>query len=236
MLKIRFWPALVVLIAVVLAIRLGFWQRDRAHQKEALAAQITRHQHSAPISVGSSLLPLKEIEYHRLRARGRFMPEHVVYLDNRPYNDQPGFHVLMPLALEEGGYVLVKRGWIPRNIKDRIAFAPYCTPASIVDIEGIARADAGRAFELGSGGSAARLRIRQNLEIAAYQAETGLPLQPFILWQTNHLNDQLVRVWPSPLTGVARNYGYMVQWWGIAVAIVLSGLYAARRAALSASK
>jgi cytochrome oxidase assembly protein ShyY1 len=27
------------------------------------------------------------------------MPEQVVFLDNRPYNDQPGFYVVMPLKL-----------------------------------------------------------------------------------------------------------------------------------------
>lgn len=236
MLKIRFWPFLAILIAVALAVRLGFWQLDRAHQKEALAAQLMRYQNSTPIPLGASRLPLKEIEYHRVRARGRFMPERVVYLDNRAYNARPGFHVLMPLALEEGTYVLVNRGWIPCNMQDRTVLASYATPTDKVAIEGIARADPGQAFELGEGGSAAHLRIRQNLDLAAYQLETGLPLQPFVIWQTNEIDDQLVRAWPNILTGVERNYGYMLQWWGIAAAIVLSGLYAARRAALSAVK
>jgi surfeit locus 1 family protein len=38
--KIRFWPALIILIVMAVTVRLGFWQRDRAHQKEALNAQI----------------------------------------------------------------------------------------------------------------------------------------------------------------------------------------------------
>jgi len=232
MLKIRFWPLFAVLIAAALAVRLGFWQRDRAHQKEALAAQIMRYQNSTPVLIGSSLLPLKEVEHHRMRARGRFRPEYVVYLDNRLHNERPGFHVLMPLALEKGGSVLVNRGWIPRNIQDRTVLAPYCTPAGIVEIEGIARADAGPAFEIGASGSASPLRIRQNLDLAAYQLETGLTMQPFVLWQTSQINDRLVRDWPSVLIGVERHYGYMVQWWGIAAAILLLGLYAARRTAL----
>ena len=37
--------------------------------------------------------------------------------------------------------------------------------------------------------------------------------------------------WPAPTTGVERNYGYMFQWWGMAVAALAFGLYAARRAA-----
>ena len=40
-----------------------------------------------------------------------------------------------------------------------------------------------------------------------------------------------MRDWPAPTNGVERNYGYMFQWWGMAVAALAFGLYAARRAA-----
>jgi len=160
-----------------------------------------------------------------------------VYLDNRPYNDQPGFYVVMPLKLEGGGYVLVNRGWLPRNIADRATIAPYETPKQPVEVEGIARADASRAFELGAGGSAAHQKIRQNLGVASYAAETGLPLQPFVIQQTGFVpafKDGLVRDWPVPDTDVERNYGYMLQWWGMALAALGFGLYAARKSATKA--
>jgi surfeit locus 1 family protein len=75
------------------------------------------------------------------------------------------------------------------------------------------------------------VRIRQNLDVSAYQKETGLPLQPFVIWQTSERAEGLIRDWPPVTAGVERNLGYMVQWWGIAVAIVLCGLYGAYRAA-----
>jgi cytochrome oxidase assembly protein ShyY1 len=231
MLKVRFWPALAVLLVVAVTLRLGFWQRDRAHQKEVLQAQIDRFEHATPIAVGERVLPLAEIEFRRVVARGRFMPELTVYLDNRPHNDQPGFYVVTPLKLDGGGYMLVNRGWVPRNAAERSAIAPHRTPDGDVTIEGIARADASRAFELGQGGSAPHQKIRQNLDVAAYAGETGLPLQPFVLQQTSDDGDQLVRDWPAPTTGVERNYGYMLQWWGMALAALVFGLYAARRAA-----
>lgn len=229
--KIRLVPALLIALVMAVTIRLGFWQRDRAHQKEALQAQIDRYEHAPAQAVGAQPLALAAIEYHRVRAVGRFMPEHVVYLDNRPYQDRPGFYVVMPLALAGGGYVLVNRGWLPRNADVRTAMAPYSTPPGEVTIEGIARANASRAFELGQGGSAAHQRIRQNLDVAAFGRETGLALQPFVIEQTNDATDALVRDWPAPTTGVERNYGYMLQWWGMAAAALGFGLYAARRAA-----
>lgn len=229
--KFRLLPTLLILLAMAVTIRLGFWQLDRAHQKEAIQTRIERFESAPPQTVTKTPVAAQSIEYHRVRAYGRFMPERVVYLDNRPYRDQPGFYVVMPLQLADGGYVLVNRGWLPRNADVRTAMAPYTTPSGDMWIEGIARADASRAFELGQGGSAAHQSIRQNLDVAAYAAETGLSLQPFVIQQTNDSGDTLVRDWPAPTLGVERNYGYMFQWWAMAVAALGFGLYAARRAA-----
>jgi cytochrome oxidase assembly protein ShyY1 len=229
--KIRLIPAFVILLVMAVTIRLGFWQLHRAREKEALEAQITRYEQAAPRDVTAAPIPLASIEFHRVRAHGRFLAQDVVYLDNRPYRDQPGFYVVMPMKLADGGYVLVNRGWLPRNADIRTAIAPYTTPPGDITIEGIARADASRAFELGHGGSAPHQAIRQNVDVAAYAAETGLPLQPFVIQQTKGPEDGLVRDWPPPTTGVERNYGYMFQWWALAVAALAFGLYAARRAA-----
>lgn len=229
--KIRLVPALLIALVMAVTIRLGFWQRDRAHQKEALQAQIERYEHAPAQPVGAEPIPVASIAYHRVKAVGRFLPERVVYLDNRPYQDRPGFYVVMPLQLAGGGYVLVNRGWLPRNADVRTAIAPYRTPSSEVTVEGIARANASQAFELGEGGSAAHQQIRQNLDVAAFAAETGLALQPFVIDQTSDDGDGLVRDWPAPAMGVERNYGYMLQWWGMAAAALGFGLYAARRAA-----
>jgi surfeit locus 1 family protein len=230
--KIRWLPALLILAVIALTVRLGFWQRDRAHQKEAREALIAQFEHAPAQLVGAAPVALRDVEYHRVRALGTFLPDKVVYLDNRPYGDTAGFYVVMPFKLAPGRYVLVNRGWLPRNVDDRTRIKPYPTPSGQIEIEGIARADATRAFELGHGGSAAHQLIRQNLDVAAYARETGLPLQPFVIQQTSDDHDTLVRDWPAPDTGVSRNYGYMLQWWGMALAALLLGLYAARRAAL----
>jgi cytochrome oxidase assembly protein ShyY1 len=228
--KFRLIPALLILLVVVVTVRLGFWQRDRAHQKEALEARIAQFENAPALPVSAAPVALKDVEFHRVKARGSFVADKVVYLDNRPYNDQPGFYVVMPFKLVDGGYVLVNRGWLPRNLSSRETIAPYTTPSGEVEIEGIARADASRAFELGQGGSAAHHLIRQNLDLAEYAAETGLPLQSFVIQQTGDARDGLVRDWPAPTTGVERNYGYMLQWWGMAAAALVFGVYAARRA------
>lgn len=227
----RWTPAALLLAVAVLTLLLGFWQRDRAHRREALAAYLTQGAAASAVTLGAAplALALAAIEYRRVHARGTFMPELTVYLDNRPNGERPGFYVVTPLHLDGGGYVLVKRGWLPLDTADRNAIAPYPTPPGPVDIDGIARADASRAFEIGHA-SAAHRRIRQNLDVAAYARETGLPLQPFVIEQRNDTRDGLLRDWPAPALGAERNYGYMLQWWAMAALAGGFGLYAGWRA------
>ncbi len=52
-----------------------------------------------------------------------------------------------------------------------------------------------------------------------------------MIQQLSDDGDTLVRDWPVPASGVETNYGYMLQWWGMALAAIAFGLYAARRAA-----
>ena len=78
MMKIRLIPTLLILIVVAVTVRLGFWQRDRAHQKEALQAHITQYESAPAQTVGAAPIALKDIEFHRVRAVGQFMPQQVV--------------------------------------------------------------------------------------------------------------------------------------------------------------
>ncbi|WP_091907215.1 SURF1 family protein [Chitinasiproducens palmae] len=234
--KFRLVPVLLIAVVIAVTTALGFWQRDRAHQKEARQHQLVMYEQAPPIDLTQAVPSprLADVEYHRVLAQGRFLADRVVYLDNRPYRDQPGFYVVMPFQLDDGRVLLVNRGWLPRNLAQRSAIAPYQTPTGTLRLEGVARADATRIYELGEApraGTPGEARaIRPNLPIDEYARETGLKLLPYVLMQTNAVDDGLVRDWPRPAADVDRNYGYMLQWWGMALAALLFGLFAARRA------
>jgi surfeit locus 1 family protein len=63
--------------------------------------------------------------------------------------------------------------------------------------------------------------IRQNLDLAAFQAETGLPLAPLSVQQAGPASEGLLREWPQPASGADKNYGYAFQWWSLAVLIAI---------------
>ncbi|WP_150670504.1 SURF1 family protein [Pandoraea anhela] len=222
-------PALLILLGVMLTAALGVWQYQRAQMRLARQAQIEHAERAPVVALGAQTYGLADVSHRRVRVTGRFLRNRVVYLDNRPRNELPGFYVVMALQVSPEHVVLVNRGWLPRDLRDRTAIMPYATPAGDVTIEGIAAPDPSRAFELGHGGSAAGLSIRQNLDVADYARETSLPLQPFVVMQTNDTGDHLLRDWPAPANGADRNYGYMAQWFGISLVLALLGLRLAYR-------
>ena len=64
-------------------------------------------------------------------------------------------------------------------------------------------------------------RIRQNLELAAFAAETGLALAPLTVVQTQGPADGLLRQWPAFSAGVEKHHGYAFQWFGLSGLIAL---------------
>ncbi|WP_150680405.1 SURF1 family protein [Pandoraea pneumonica] len=221
-------PALLIVLGVALTASLGVWQFDRAHMRLARQALIEQAEHAPVIEFergpNAKTYTLDDVANRRVRVTGHFLQNRVVYLDNRPRNELPGFYVVMALQVTPDRVVLVNRGWLPRDLRDRAAIMPYATPAGDVTIEGIAQPDPSRAFELGHGGSAAGMMIRQNLDVNDYAHETGLPLQPFVIMQSNDTGDHLLRDWPAPASGADRNYGYMAQWFGMSLILALLGL------------
>jgi len=98
-LRLRLWPTLAVLFLLAIALGLGFWQLDRARTKTLRQQAIVRYQQAPAINLTlgkvGEIPPSKYIPYRRIKAYGKFLPEHVVFLENRYYKGRPGFYVLM---------------------------------------------------------------------------------------------------------------------------------------------
>lgn len=222
--RTRFW--IVTFAAVLMAaltFSLGQWQLDRAAQKTALQASLDQ-QGSQPVlgnaalTSGVDLGPLKD---RRVQLTGQWQPAQTVYLDNRPMNQRPGFWVLTPLLLEGSDKaVLVQRGWIPRDFQDRTRLKPIETPAGPVSVQGRMAPAPGKLYEFAG---AAAGPIRQNLDIAEFRAETGLPLIQALVIETGPASQGLLRAWSAPNTGVDKHYGYAFQWFGLCALLI--GLY-----------
>lgn len=212
----RFWivSAATVLTMAVTA-SLGLWQLDRAAQKLALQAQI--NDRSGLAAWGNAELlqapdPTTGV-YRPVNLVGAWVPDASVFLDNRQMNARVGFFLVSPLRLEGSDrVVLVQRGWVARDFSDRARVPSVTTPAGTVRVAGRLAPPPGKLFELGEAGLGP---IRQNIDLAAFQRETGLPLLDVSVQQSGDAADGLLREWPQVALDVGKHHGYAFQWFAL---------------------
>lgn len=117
----------LALTLVVLFINFGFWQLDRHEQRRDYNALLSGRLADAPEPYGEITArydlraePGAEdaAVYRRALVEGSFDREHEVLLRSQSHREQPGYHVLTPLLLEDGRALLVNRGWVPYAMDD----------------------------------------------------------------------------------------------------------------------
>ena len=203
-----------------LGIFLGFWQLDRAAQKEAMQAAIQSQTGKATLDqqVLLSVNDVNGVLYQPVRLRGNWVPQSTVYLDNRQMDGKVGFFVLTPFRLEGSDKVImVQRGWAQRNFEKREIVPLIETPTGMVQIEGHIALAPSKLYEPGQ--STPQL-IRQNLDIEAFRGETGLLLLDFTVRQTGLPSEGLRRDWPAVNFGIDKHYGYAFQWFGLSALVI----------------
>lgn len=221
--RYRFKPRLITTLAAAVAIAatlaLAHWQLGRAQEKEGAGAQLEARAKEAPMVFTAAEVKMQDVQWRRVTVRGRFNPQHAVFIDNRVYHGIPGYHVVMPLAIGGGErYVLVNRGWIA-GTGDRSRLPQVRTPAEMVEITGLAVVPGRRFLELGSG--VVEGQVWQNLTLERYRRAVPIALQPVMIQQESPLDDGLVRAWDKPDLGMEKHYGYAFQWLALAVTILV---------------
>ena len=146
------WPAAVTCVATAILVLLGVWQLHRLVWKEGLIAAIETRANAAPqplppIAEWPKLRP-EDYEYRHVSATGTFEndKEALVF---RPSGGragkEPGYHVLTPLRLKSGGYVIVNRGFVPLARKDQSSRLAGLTQGE-TEVTGLMRQPEARNF------------------------------------------------------------------------------------------
>ena len=73
------------LVTFAIAMALGFWQVDRMDQKLSLADDVAKKERSAPLLAHAKQWTYEEAKHHRMVARGIYIPDATVWLENRPH-------------------------------------------------------------------------------------------------------------------------------------------------------
>jgi len=126
-----------------------------------------------------------------------------------------------PVRIEASDlYVLVLRGWVAADPRERTRLPEVRTPGGEVVIEGFAQADLAASLELARAPvPGADQRLWQNLALDGFERWSGMRLQRFVVRQAAlpAFDDGLVRDWPLAGSDVGKHRAYAFQWYTMAV-------------------
>ncbi len=216
-------PTLAVATLVPVMVALGVWQLDRAEAKRALVAAFA--------AGGSETVALTDTDpagvvtrYQHASASGHYDGARQILLDNMPSaTGRPGYQVLTPFVLENGGLLLVNRGWLPLGSSR--------SELPEVSVRGNRRSIRGRMDRLPEPGirleapldpSPRWPRVLNYPTMAQLQALLGEHLASAILLLDADEPDGFERAWRLRLGVPAeRHIAYAAQWFALALALVV---------------
>jgi surfeit locus 1 family protein len=211
-----------VVIAALLAalfVRLGLWQLDRRHERQARNALITARLDSAEVDVTALPRDSARARFRRVRVTGIADYEHELIYAARSYRGSPGVNLLTPMRIAgKDTAVLVNRGWV------------YAPDGVTVDEAKWRERDStftGYVEELPStaGASyASRPRVIARLSYDAVAKAVPYPVAPVyvvVLGDSAIAPDRLARLTVPPL-GEGPHLNYAIQWFAFAL-IALAG-------------
>ncbi|MGW2344461.1 SURF1 family cytochrome oxidase biogenesis protein [Streptomyces sp. NPDC001661] len=227
---------LVALVLIPTMIRLGIWQMDRYHERDARNQLVTDALNAKPVPVEDLASPDHVVNSHEryrsVTAKGRFDTDDEVVVRRRVNsNEEVGYHILTPFVLKDGKVLLVNRGWIP-------------APGAQTSYPKVPAPPRGETTVTG------RLMPNETTEASGIKDLKDLPERQIMLINSKEQAERLGRTVlggyvaqtaPEPkgstpeLVGApgkedsALNYAYAIQWWLFAAAVPVGWVVLVRR-------
>ena len=224
-----FFPSSVGLILVAILVptflSLGFWQLDRAHERETLNRLQDERMEEPPLALrGNTPVDPASIRYRALVLEGRYDVQHQFLVDNQLEDQAAGYHALVPFRLQGSDRsVLVNRGWLPLGADRRVRPDLGGLPEGIITIRG--RAD--YLHRVGFKLSGAEIpsegwpSLVQVPEVAPISERLGYPVEGFQVLLGPAEVGGYVRHFKNVRLDAGKNRGYALQWFLFAVATLL---------------
>lgn len=219
----------LAVLAMALFCSLGVWQLDRGKQKQAMLAQsqgVLAARKPLPLSAAAD--PARADAYDWAQGQGRFLDKPAVLLDNQTSEGRSGVRVYRVFQGDAAGTppLLVELGWLPlpgdRTLPRIESFAATTQVAGLL----APPPSAGLAVAIVSPQADGNL-LATSLDHAMLKSALKLPtLAPRVLrldpaLKVGYLRD--LNILPNTLPP-ERHLGYAVQWFGLALAVLITAL------------
>jgi surfeit locus 1 family protein len=208
-------------------LRLGFWQIERADEKEFLIERQQAATNEPPASLVSVVDSRGAADGERVSGFGRYDVQDIYLLDNRVLEGKVGFEVLHPFLDEASQtWFLVNRGFVPMGrTRDDAPDIPalVSNPQTVI----------GRIYLGGKNASAGLERVAEKpfgtivqapdtALVAMQRGEEFHPHFPFLVRLEEHDQNALPRHWPVTVMSPAKHRGYAAQWFTMALAVMIA--------------
>lgn len=224
---VRWWLVLITLAAFAILIKLAYWQWFRAEQKELQLVQIAQwQQRGAPDWSTLLTYSMAELDGAPIQASARWLAPTIWLIDNKLWQGQPGYDVLIPVQLTPNTpALLVNLGWIAAPAS-RQQLPEVAVPEQL-QLQGLLRTKLGD-FRLGDNlEPQGRWPMRvQTIDPPSLAQTVDYPLFAGVFYQQH--TPFVYRYQPVVLPP-EKHRAYALQWLLLAVAVVIVAIAASVR-------
>lgn len=222
----------LVVIVVLVCVRLGFWQLQRAEQKQQQLSAIENIQQHGVMS-WAELQQLPK-EWNKtgvlVSLSGHLDTDNYWLLDNQIYNGQVGYDLLALLKLaDESRLLLVNLGWIKAG-RSRDILPRVTIPSGKFTLTAQIKEDNLSGFTLANRNTQSDLIKRiQIIDLQVLSSQSGLPLVNYMAYRQGQADEIAAPHYEAVVMSPEKHYAYSVQWFLIAIACVVVAIFASKK-------
>lgn len=221
--KLRNWKlALLALIFFCLFVSLGIWQLNRANYKKSLLKTYAERTVHTPYKASELATP-NDWRYYRTTLTGKYDNEHTFLLDNKTFKGKVGYEVYTPFkadGLDET--ILVDRGFVPMG-DDRSQLPAIANVDGETTLTGMLNlppiyVSLGQLTDTKEVSWPLRIEYISLPEMAKI---ANVHLFPYVLNLQPKDPGAFDIEWQIVTTDPERNMGYAVQWFALAITLLI---------------
>lgn len=234
-------PSWLIVIATVAGVfflsSLGVWQLQRAEEKKQIQQENELRKNNPPQTLSLPTTDVASLRFQRMRVQGEFISSKQFVLDNQVLEHQVGYNILTPFKLHDSEkIVLIDRGWVPL-IGSREQLPEVEVGEELRTLVGMVYVPYGDAYSLGEIDSTTTWpRLIQHIDFKALESRLGQKLLPLTLRMEAGQPDALKAQWALFAATPKRHLGYAVQWFALALTLLIIFIVLHRPKAISSDE
>jgi len=219
-----YWLVLVIAILTIL-IRLGFWQLNRAAEKEQFLELRQRNELLTELPVFDIAKEKELFLFRPIEFDGTFTPDTYWLVDNKISQGRVGYHVIALAVTPQNQAVLVNLGWI-QGFADRSKLPEIVLPENVKQVKGRLYIGDSNQFLTSDHSSFEKNSVIPQIvfsEIAQeiVQYAPDLELKNYVIQLSEEETYGYVRQWQGELMPPEKHFAYAVQWYALAAALMV---------------